>query len=173
MSDKIVVPLGTLYPNTVTTTISGNTISNQYPIWWEDTITLYNRYEDKQTNLITWYKTVLTNCFWKATGNKVSVGSVEIDTKALICRIPKSDKYLSIPEWEELPNDEMSDYFTLRQGDIVVKGEVEDDINEYQSGYRSSDFIEKYRAYGCFQINHIGINTGSGKCLEHYYISGE
>ena len=146
---------------------------SNYPVWWEDTITLYNKYQDKQTNIVTWYKTILYNCFWKATGNKVSVGNVEIDTTSLICRIPKDDKFLKIPDWEKLPNDKMSNYFTLRQGDIVVLGAVDDNINEYQKGYRATDFIDKYKNYGCFQIQQIGINTGTGKCNEHYFISGE
>lgn len=146
---------------------------SNYPIWWEDTITLYNKYEDTQTNIITWYRTVLHNCFWKATGNKVSVGNVEIDTKNLLCRIPKDERYLRIPDWENLPNDRMSEYFTLKQGDIVVLGDIDDEINEYQKGYRATDFIDKYKNYGCFQIQQIGINTGSGKNNEHYYISGE
>lgn len=146
---------------------------SNYPIWWEDTITIYNRYEDKQTSLITWHRTVIHNCFWKASGNKVKVSDIVLDSDSLICRIPKDANYLNPREWEQLSNDVMDNYFTLRQNDIVVRGEIEDEINEYQKGQRANDFIEKYKYDGCFTIKKIAINTGTGKNNEHYYISGD
>ena len=68
----------------------------------------------------------------------------------------------------------MGDYFTLGTGDIIVKGAVTDEIDEYTSGKRSSDFIKKYKALqGCMEIQHFSIDTGIGRCAEHYYVTGE
>ena len=146
---------------------------SNYPIWWEDTITIYNRYENKQTQLVTWHKTVITNCFWKSSGNRVKIDDTVLDTDSLICRIPKDARYLNPKDWENLSNDVMGDYFTLKQNYIVVRGNIDENIDEYTKGSRSNDFLNKYKYDGCFTIKKIGINTGTGKCNEHYYISGD
>lgn len=146
---------------------------NDYPIWWDTTITLYNKYEDPLTNVITWHKTVLPNCFWKYSGDKVTVGTVVLDSKSVLCRIPKNPNFLERYEWQQLPNDEMPKHFTLGLGDIIVRGAVSDEINEYVSGSRSSDLLEKYRALqGCMGVEEFTINTGSGRNNEHYYARG-
>ena len=146
---------------------------SNYPIWWEDTITIYNRYEDTQTSLITWHRTVISNCFWKASGNKVNISDVVLDSDNLICRIPKDDRYLNPSDWESLSNDKMSEHFTLKPGDIIVHGEVDDVINEYSQGHRANDLLDKYKYFSCFTIKTVGVNTGIGKCNEHYYVSGD
>lgn len=146
---------------------------NNYPIWWDTTLTLFNKYEDPQTQIITWYKTVVEKCFWKYVGDKVHINNVTINTNDTICRIPKDERFLEKHEWIVKPNDSMADYFTLSPGDIIVKGEVDDVINEYQSGYRSSDLLKKYKnLQGCIVIEVVGINTGDGRCNEHYYVKG-
>lgn len=146
---------------------------NNYPKWWDTTITIYNRYEDSQTNLVTWYRYVVTGAFWKYSGNKIVVGNTVLETKDIICRIRKDDAFLERHEWIKIPNDEMTNYFTLGQGDIIVKGEVEDNINEYVSGTRSSDLKKKYKALqGCLEIQEWANNTGGGRGNEHYFVKG-
>lgn len=66
---------------------------NSYPIWWDTDLTIYNKFTDPQTHLIKWYRTVLTNCFWKYVGDKVSVGNTVLETNDIICRIPQNDKF--------------------------------------------------------------------------------
>jgi hypothetical protein len=67
----------------------------------------------------------------------------------------------------------MSDFFTLGTGDIIVKGEVDDEIDEYTSKKRSTDLVAKYKALqGCMQIEEVAINVGAGRCNEHYYVKG-
>ena len=112
-------------------------MSNHYPNWWDTTITIYNRYEDPQTQY------VLKDCFWKYSGNKITIDKVVLDTNSIICRIRVNENFLEKYEWINVPNDEMHKYFTLGQGDIIVKGEVEDEIDEYHSGKRSSDLKKK------------------------------
>lgn len=146
---------------------------NNYPSWWDTTITIYNRYEDAQTNLVTWYRHVVTGAFWKYSGNKVVVGNTVLETKDIICRIRKDDAFLKRHEWIQIPNDQMANYFTLGQGDIIVKGEVEDTINEYVSGTRSSDLKKKYKALqGCLEVQQWSNNTGGGRGNEHYFVKG-
>lgn len=146
---------------------------NNYPSWWNTTITVYNKFEDPQTQLVTWYRQVVDGCFWKYSGNKVVVGNTVLETKDIICRIRIDDRFLEKHEWIAIPNDRMSNYFTLSQGDIIVKGEVDDEINEYQSGQRSSDLKTKYKSLqGCLEIQEWSNNTGGGRGNEHYYVKG-
>lgn len=145
-----------------------------YPIWWDTTLTIYNQYKDPQTKLISWYRNVVTGCFWKYTGNKVTIAQVELETNTTICRIPKDDRFLERYVWEALPNDQMSNHFTLSPGDIIVKGEVEEEIDEKTSGKRSTDFIAKYKKLqGCIEIQSWADNTGIGRNDKHYYVVGE
>lgn len=145
-----------------------------YPLWWETTLTIYNKYEDPQTDVITWYRTVLTDCFWKASGDKVFIGQVVLDSKSVVCRIPKDARFLERYEWVKLPNDQMANYFTLGIGDIIVKGECTDTINEYVSGQHATDLLDKYRPYQmCVEVDEFAINVGLGRNNEHYYVRGK
>lgn len=144
-----------------------------YPIWWEDTITVYNKFTDPLTNVVTWHRTVLTGCFWKYEHEKIMVGQTLLETNHTICRIPQNEKFLERYQWEQQPNDTMNDFFTLSQGDIIAKGEVEEEIDEYTKGHRSTDFVAKYKALrGCIEIETVAINTKTGTNNKHYHVSG-
>jgi hypothetical protein len=144
------------------------------PIWWDTQLTIYNQYKDPLTSLVSWFRNVVSNCFWKYTGNQVTVGDVELKTNTTICRIPKDDRFKERYLWEALPNDQMSQYFTLSPGDIIVKGSVSDVIDEQLKGHRSTDLIAKYkRLQGCIEIQSWADNTGVGRNDKHYYITGE
>ena len=154
-------------------------MSNHYPSWWDTTITIYNKYQDPLTSVVTWYRFIVSGCFWQETGDKITLrnrnsnSSTVLDTANIICRIPIQDAYLPKHLWIAKANDDMSNYFTLGVEDIIVKGEVEDTINEYQSGSRSSDLLKKYKALqGCLQIERFSDNTGGGRGNEHYYVRG-
>lgn len=149
-------------------------MNNQpYPIWWNTTVTIYNKFQDPQTQLIRWYKTVVTDTFWKYIGNKVTVNKTTIETDDSICRIREDARYLPKFRWVQVPNDSMNDYFTLGKGDIIVKGAVDDEISEYESGHRATDLIAKYKELqGCITIKEIADNTGAGRCNPHYFVKG-
>lgn len=146
---------------------------NNYPQWWDSTLTIYNKYINQETQVVEWYKTVVYNCFWKYAGNKISIGETVLETNDIVARIPKSGNYVEPYEWVDLPVTDKEDYFTLGVGDIIVKGEIEEEINEYIKGKRSSDFISKYKSLqGCMEIQRVAINVGVGRCNEHYYVKG-
>lgn len=145
-----------------------------YPIWWENTVTIYNKYTDPTTQVVTWYRTVLTDCFWSLQGTKITISDVVLDSKSALCRIPKSDKFLERKDWNALSADQKVNYFTIGQSDIVVNGEVDDVINEYQAGHRSTDLLSKYREYqSCMEITEYSNNTGTGRNNEHYMLRGK
>ena len=149
-------------------------MSNVYPKWWATTVTLYNKTEDKQTHVVTWHRHVVDGVFWKYAGDKVTIQNVTIDTNNIVCRLRRDDEHFREAYlWEALPNDEKSNFYTLQGGDIIVKGEVDEEIDEYTSGHRSTDFLQKYKALqGCMQIEQVAINVGPGRGQEHYYTKG-
>lgn len=145
-----------------------------YPIWWDTTVTVYNQFKDPITSLVSWYRTTLTGVFWKYTGNKVTVSDVTLETNTTICRIPENEKFKERYLWEQLPNDQMENYFTLSPGDIIIKGEVDDVVDEQVRGHRSTDLITKYkRMQGCIEIQSWANNTGTARNDKHYYVVGE
>lgn len=143
-----------------------------YPVWWDKTLTVYNKYTNPLTQVITWYRTVITNCFWKNTSDKVLVGTVTLETNNIIARLPIQNNFKPRFEWEKIPNDKMSDYFTLSSGDIIVLGEIDDEIDEYTQGKRLNDFLNKYKKLGVMTVQEFADNTGVGRNNEHYYVKG-
>lgn len=148
-------------------------MSNVYPIWWDTTLTIYNKFEDPTTHVVRWFRTVVTGAFWKYSGEKITIGKTVIETNDTICRIRKDSRYLEHYDWVNIPNDQMSNYFTIGVGDIIVKDEVSDEIDEYVSNRRSNDLLTKYAdQQRCITVSEVTNNTGPGRCMEHYYVRG-
>ena len=145
-----------------------------FPLWWDTTVTIYNKYTDPQTQMITWFKTTVSDCFWRLEGSVVKVGDVTLDSKAIICRIPKDENYLDKQDWLALSAEEKAQHFTLGQNDIIVKGECSEDINEYAKGHRSTDLLSTYRQYqAVMEITGFVNDTGVGRNNEHYCVRGK
>ena len=147
--------------------------------WWDKTITIYNKYVDPTNQRISWYRTVVENCFWKAQNLMFSMGRYGVSTigvltenKTIICRIPKQDNYVSKRVWDKTAD--KTGYFTLANEDIIVLGEVDDVIDEYSPGQRSNDLIAKYKKYDeCLTIDIYADNVQTGVNLEHYRVTGK
>lgn len=146
---------------------------NHYPSWWDSTITLYNKYVDEATKKITWYRHVIDECFYKHTLDKITLGNTTIASDASVCRIKINDYFIGKADWNELQDSEKIEKFTLSTGDIIVVGNVDFEIDEYEKDRRSSDLVKKYKDWpGCFTIETVSINTGGGRGNEHYYVKG-
>ena len=147
---------------------------NHYPSWWNETITIYNRYTDPVTKLITWYRHVVHGAFWKDIGNNITIDKTVIATDVIICRMRVDDAFMPKYDWMRLPNDEMSEYYALGKGDIIVHAEVEDEIDEYTNGSKSTDLVRKYKdLQGCMTIDKVTININGGRGNEHYLVQGK
>ena len=147
---------------------------NHYPSWWNETITIYNKYQDPVSRLITWHRHVVEGAFWKNIGNKVVIDKTVIETDTIICRLRKDDKFLPRYEWLKMVNDQMDEYYTLGRGDIIVFGDVDDEIDEYTNSYKSTDLVKKYKdLQGCMTIDEVAINVNGGRGNEHYIPRGK
>lgn len=148
-------------------------------LWWDKTITVFNKYVDPTNQRVTWYKTVIKNCFWKAVNNLYNMGrygmstvGVQLEVKQIICRIPKNKRYVDKRTWINLSD--KSGHFTLANGDIIILGEVDDIIDEYVSGKRSNDIRTKYKEFdACLEIEAYVDNVQTGVGLEHYRVVGK
>jgi len=146
--------------------------------WWDKTITLYNKYIDPTTHVVTWQRTVITNCFWKSVNETYYVGTrgistsgVKLETKSITCRIPEDERYVDKQTWESLTD--RSKNFTLSNGDIIILGEVSDTIDETTKGEHSTDLVSKYKQYDAsLMIDSYTINTYTGVGMKHYRIIG-
>ena len=146
---------------------------NHYPTWWDDTITLYNKYIDPETKQVKWYRHVIEECFYSQTVQKVTVGKTTIDTNTTVCRIRVSENFLDKKSWIKLSDAEKAEKFTLSVGDIIVGDEIDFEINEYVNGQRSSDLIKANKLWpGCFTVETANINVGGGRGNEHYHARG-
>ena len=146
---------------------------SNYPKWWDTTVTIYNQYEDPQTNIVKWYRTVVHDCFWKYTGNKINIGDTILESNSIKCRIRKDPRYLARYEWEQKSETEKANFFTLGVNDIIVQGRCEREINEYEAGKRSSDLIKIYKALqGCMIIEAMSDNSGDPRNNPHYLVTG-
>jgi hypothetical protein len=97
-----------------------------------------------------------------------------LETKNIVCRIPKDDKFVTKRVWKTLTDSEKATHFTLSNGDIIVLGEVTDVIDEYTDGQRSTDLLAKYKEFDeCLEIDAYVNNTGEGLGVEHYRIVGK
>lgn len=146
---------------------------NHYAPWFDDTITLYNKYVDPVTKKVKWYRHVITDCFYKHTVEKITVGKTTIDSNSSICRIRVSDNFIDKKSWMNLSDIERSEKFTLSVGDIIVADGTDFEIDEYINGKRSSDLIKENKEWpGCFTIEVVNINVGGGRGNEHYSVRG-
>lgn len=148
-------------------------MSSFYPLWWNTTVTVYNKYLDPITQVVTWYKTKVTDAFWKDVSDKLTLGDTALESNKLICRIREDARYKDKYLWNALTAKKKAEYFTLGQGDIIIKGDVADVVDEYADGQRSTDLIEKYKELqGCLEIQRSSDNTGPGRGLPHYLAQG-
>ena len=139
---------------------------------YNQTITVYNcfRGEDNPNNLKDiWQKTVLHNCFYKNVIQRVDTDESSEMRNVYTARIPESVLYRPYRTWIMLEEDERKKCFTFRLGDIVVRGECQDDILGV-SPCTATEILEKYKP-DSFKVTAFSDNTAhtTGK---HYRIGG-
>jgi hypothetical protein len=145
---------------------------NNYPGWWNSTITLYNKYTDSERK-VHYFRHIIEGCYYSHTLDKITLGNTTLASNSSICRIRVDDNFLDKREWNEATNSEKLAHFTLSIGDIIVAGEVDFEIDEYTSGQRVSDLVKEYKEWpGCFTVEVANINVGAGRGNEHYLARG-
>ena len=128
-------------------------------------ITIYNHKYNKNTRLDDWIRTVIRGVHFYE-DNKVSVGDKGLNS-AKLCkiRIPENAecKRSYIPEDEYFAAADVSQYWTLQDGDIVVRGVCNIEIE------KPADLKNRHVKY--YKINSWSDNRFGGQ--PHWRIGGE
>lgn len=96
---------------------------------YDETITIINKLDAKDSALKTdsYFVTTLDHCMWadKVSRNVQSDGTVLVGTTHQV-QIPESENYMPYRFWRKAEN--RADGFTLRAGDYVIRGKVDEEI---------------------------------------------
>lgn len=96
---------------------------------YDDTITVINKLDAKDSALKTdsYFVTTLDHCMWsdRVTRNVGTDGTVQVATSHQV-QIPEAENYMPYRDWRKAEN--RADSFTLRAGDYVIRGKVEEEI---------------------------------------------
>lgn len=145
---------------------------------YDETVTVVNKLDAKDSALKqdAYFTTTIEHCMWLDKVNRTvqSDGTVSVATSHQV-QIPESENYMPYREWRKAEVRE--DSFTLRAGDYVVRGRVEEEINA--STIKS---VMKLYEPDAFQIQAFRDAT-KGKGFEHstdgimrfaemYYVEG-
>ena len=135
---------------------------------WNETITLYNRYQTLVSGKTTtkWNRTVLSDCFFGHQKNQTVDGLTIVSNNTFIVRIPANSAYLSPEEYYALGG--RMGTFTINKGDIIVRGNVLDVLADNDSG---SALLTKY--FGrAFKVNRA-VDNSKLTYTGHYLASEE
>lgn len=141
-------------------------------MYWNQTITLYNKYIDPKTGIITWFRHIIHNCFFKSVKSSVTSGDSQKVKDNTIVRILEQSNYVAPNVWvNELTQELRAKAITLQHDDIIFWGELSDEIDEYTEGKRSSDLFAKYEFIPSTTINSITISNF--RVGSHYIVRGD
>ena len=113
-------------------------------------ITIYNRYFDKATRLDKYQRTILYGVFWdeRKAVNRLQSGLEDADKVTIIIpfTVATDKKYAPPKEFEKL--EDKTGYFTLQEGDRVVKGAIDFEITG-----KVSDLDKEYEAFTIISVD--------------------
>lgn len=137
---------------------------------FNDTVTVINHYKDPLTKLDKWNKTILDGCMWSRKITKSVVdGKVQIDDSVSLT-IPYRDGYLPPKQYAKIPNDKMSNYWTLDSTsnlDIIVLGVVTEELTD---SYTITNVKKDYDEVAT--ISGVSDNTRRDE-LKHWRVDGK
>ena len=130
-------------------------------------ITIYNRYFDKETRLDKYQRTVLYGVFWdeRKAVNRLQSGLEDADEVTIVIpfKVATDKKYVPPKEFEKL--EDKAGYFTLQEGDRVVKGAVDFEITG-----KASDLDKEYEA---FTITSVDTKDFGSPHMRHWEVGAK
>lgn len=130
-------------------------------------ITIYNRYFDKATRLDKYQRTILYGVFWdeRKAVNRLQNSLEDADEVTIIIpfAVTADKRYVAPKEFEKLQD--KSNYFTLQEGDRVVKGAVDFEITG-----KVSDLDKEYEA---FTITSVDTKDFGSLHMRHWEVGAK
>lgn len=131
---------------------------------FSSTITLYHKWtrlcEETNRNVTSWVRFVLRDCYFGMQDVETLSDTTLNQASSYTARIPQNADYVEHYEGTG---------FAVSPEDIVVKGEVEDEVRDEQ-GRRPSDLLKKYKPF-CFTVQTFTDNTKIPNGA-HYKVTG-
>lgn len=130
-------------------------------------ITIYNKYLDSNTRLEKWQRTVFKGVFWddKKGYNRLQSSIESVDEVFIVIpfNVGVDKEYVPPIEFRKL--EDRANYFTIAEGDRVVKGDIDLEIEEVQS--------ELDKEYEAFTITSVDTKDFGSKHMRHWEVGGK
>lgn len=135
------------------------------------TITLYNclKARDNPGKKDIWIRTVLQDCFYKASTLQVQNGTEASMTNTYTVRIPQNQQFLPYHKWKALPEEVRCGCFTVSEGDIVIYGECLEEVT-VESGNAAPQLLQRHKP-DAFKVTSFSDNTAH-RMAKHYRLGG-
>lgn len=95
-------------------------------------LTLYNKYYDANTKKNVYHRKTIPAAMWenrKARNVLATGGNIAVDQATIYIPVKENiDSFLSPKNWQGLTD--KSENWTLQRGDLVVKGQISDEVND-------------------------------------------
>ena len=133
------------------------------------TITLYNKLTKRGADgrtAVTWYRHVLTGCFWREVFRTVASGETLVQVHEITCKIPESALYLPYAQWAADGVDRATK-FTLSVDDIIALGNVAYTIG---SSYTANAVRELCQRTGVMTV--VAASDNTRRPMPHYGAKG-
>lgn len=138
---------------------------NYYPPWWSKTVTVYNKVT--ADGKITYYRHILTGCFFGDETNSKSDGGNEGQDSTVTVRIRAHEKYLTPQGYANSGAAVQKSYFTVTPGDVVLYGRKNVEMAD-ETGKRPHDILAKHKG---FFVSGFKDNTSVQP--KHYKVVGK
>lgn len=130
-------------------------------------ITIYNKYFDKETRTDKYQRIVLYGVFWddKKAMNKLQSGLENADEVFVVIpfSVVSNKQYITPKEFERL--EDKSNYFTLKEEDRIVQGEIDFEITG-----KVSDLDRQYEA---FTITSVDTKDFGSPHMRHWEVGAK
>ena len=134
------------------------------------TVTVWNRYQNRETKKDEWVRHVLHNASWECKIESSVSGTGAIVGGVYSVLIAAHPDYRDYPTWKQTSEDERKQYFTLNTGDLLALGDIAIEITGVQP-YRESD-VRGELIPNVFQIKAFADESEPHKSGRHYFVSG-
>ncbi len=131
-----------------------------------DTITVWNKWRNPETNKDEWFRHVITGCSWEHKAVREVDGQTARLASVFSVLISENPQYRAAGEWA----DDKITFFTLQEGDLVALGVQSAEITGAAPNTESA--VRQNLAPEVFTIRVFVDNTGGYKRGKHYYLEG-
>ncbi|MCL2547102.1 MAG: hypothetical protein FWE06_07935 [Oscillospiraceae bacterium] len=95
-----------------------------------ETITVWNRYRDTDSRRDVWVSHVVHGCAWQTSASRRTTGALAGADDRVVVLIAAEEgcqvdfDYKSPHVWRDLSSDDKIAYFTVREGDVIARGDL-------------------------------------------------